>query len=73
MITNNHKRLESLCEEYGVELIYSKDLQVYLLVWRDLTGKSKSTPLTLEALQDFSDQQVEIFVAKIALTRLMTE
>ena len=65
--------LERLCEEYGIEYIYSERLQIFLLMSRSLDYKQKSTLFPLEKLEEFTDHQIEELVARLALTHLMAE
>ena len=64
---------ESLCKGYGIEFIYSKSLQIFLLMSRSLDYKQKSTLFPLEKLEEFTDHQIEELVARLALTHLMAE
>lgn len=64
---------EKLCGEYGVEINYSSELQIYLLGYRGLNGKLRSIPLALEALEGFTYQEVERLLALTAFTDLLTE
>ena len=61
---------KKLCSEYGVDLEYSEKFGIYLLMGVGPNGNIRPVPLVVESLEDLQDEEIESFIARIALSHL---